>query len=168
METLTQETGVAASVFTITACKAVRGHDGQGFNATLSLGGKKVAHVDDDGWGGGFTFTWFDKAAEAEFKKLVLAQPGVDGKHLDLDLDVYVDDLVQAFEHQKWMKRAAKTATIYARPNPKYNPKDEYTVETKLRWYTIKGFKGEKEAIDYITKKYPDVVQIHPQIGLKP
>ena len=47
--------------YKITKFKAVRGHDGQGFNATLSRNGKAVCLVDDDGWGGGYTYEWLDR-----------------------------------------------------------------------------------------------------------
>lgn len=38
--------------------KTFRGHDGQGVNADIYCNGKKIAEVNDDGWGGGLAINY--------------------------------------------------------------------------------------------------------------
>ena len=51
---------IADSNFSVKKVKTFRGHDGQGVNADVYHGRKKIAEVDDDGWGGGLSIHYFE------------------------------------------------------------------------------------------------------------
>jgi len=51
---------IADSHFSVKKVKTFRGHDGQGVNADVYHGRKKIAEVDDDGWGGGLSIHYFE------------------------------------------------------------------------------------------------------------
>ena len=51
---------IANSDFSLKKVKTFRGHDGDGVNADVYHNKKKIAEVDDDGWGGGLSIHYFD------------------------------------------------------------------------------------------------------------
>ena len=92
--------------------KRVRGHDGQGFNATLYVDGKKAAFVDDDGWGGGYQYQWFDQDARLAFAAHVASLPPEKSEYfpegLKPDADIVIGDLIDRVEDEKEHKRMVK------------------------------------------------------------
>ena len=108
--------------------KAVRGHDGQGFNVTLYIDGTKAAFVDDDGYGGGFNYTWFNQNLRTAFEQYVKTLPPTkcegfpDG--LEMDADIVIGDLVNKIETEKLLEKERKrlvkkcaTNTVYVLSN---------------------------------------------------
>ena len=51
---------IADSNFSLKKVKTFRGHDGDGVNADVYHDKKKIAEVDDDGWGGGLSIHYFE------------------------------------------------------------------------------------------------------------
>ena len=120
----------------IVAYKKVRGHDGQGFNATLAIDGVKACHVDDDGWGGGFAYTWLskdekvnkanqDKLREAA-KEAFLKEARNKGKdpndpknHVGEYDDIVVGELVDDFAQLKKLRDLCKKKTVAVLPSDK-------------------------------------------------
>ncbi|MFA5353699.1 MAG: hypothetical protein WC291_05675 [Thermodesulfovibrionales bacterium] len=108
------------SDWSITRFKEFRGHDGGGFNLNLLLKGKMVAQVDNDGWGGGFSYRWLDKGAEEAFTVIVASLPKwVDEEDpefpqlfpegLDYDMDMAIEEfLIDPFVQNKQWKAACK------------------------------------------------------------
>lgn len=66
------------TMYTVKNVKTFRGHDGNGFNATLYENGKRVALVDDDGWGGGYNYQWLDPSAEQRLNDFAAASAPVE------------------------------------------------------------------------------------------
>lgn len=97
--------------------KSHRGHDGDGFNATLIYKGVKIAHVHDDAWGGGYNYTFLErddkkraiqrelfKALTGEIKKLTKEY----NKELDFEYSVSLDGLVDALVNQIQLRKDEK------------------------------------------------------------
>lgn len=113
--------------FEIKQAKRIRGHDGQGFNATLYIDDVKACFVDDDGWGGGFVFTFLskdidaNKAMEAKLDEFVLEQykkenPNKTPKYMDLERDSIVGDLVEDFLQLKTMRARCAKFICFVQP----------------------------------------------------
>lgn len=89
--------------------KTFRGHDGEGFNATLYMNGKRVAYVVDLADGGECQYRCMDRKVRDEIEAWVKTLPPrksevVDGK-FPMDLDCVVADLVDRALMQKKCKR---------------------------------------------------------------
>jgi hypothetical protein len=102
----------------LSAYKRIRGHDGQGFNATLSVDGRKAAHVDDDGWGGPLSFTWLDQSLEEPFRRWVASLPLWDcnGEMVPHNEDTAVGLLVDRKETETAIRKGCKTKTLVVVP----------------------------------------------------
>lgn len=126
----------------IVAFKAIRGHDGQGFNATLAIDGVKACLVDDDGWGGNFTYTWLskdpaeNKRNEAKLRAVARDAFINDPENADKNPDdpksylfsyddTVIAGLCDAFETIKAVRRKAKKQTLVKLPS---DPKGSYGV----------------------------------------
>ena len=57
--------------FSAKKVKEFRGHDGYGYNADIYLVGKKIAEVDNDGWGGGLRIHYISEDYEKRAKSLI-------------------------------------------------------------------------------------------------
>ena len=51
-------------MFQIKGYKAVRGNEGDAFQSSFWINGKRAAYVDGDGWGGGMMWRWIDEKGE--------------------------------------------------------------------------------------------------------
>ncbi len=86
--------------------KRFHGHDGQGFDASIYIDGKRTAIVSDDGWGGGYQFHALNAETQVqldELEKAVKALPakhyepenGVPAMDLDMDLELWIGELIE-------------------------------------------------------------------------
>lgn len=114
--------------YSVKGIKTFRGMEGQGFNATLYRGGKKVALVIDEGCGGSMIFEWVNggrhaadmpdvRVLEDYAKSLppIPADPAWGPGHepLTMDGDLFVAELVGAFEMEQKMRRQMKKKTLF-------------------------------------------------------
>lgn len=96
--------------------KSFQGRDGLVFNLSLYYQGKRVAVVQNDGWGGENHYEWLDKSLEvpfAEFAKgfrwVVAEDKEKHGFDLVYNADMMIDDLIAIFD----IKKACKRKTCY-------------------------------------------------------
>ena len=142
-----------ATDYSVVKVKFFRGHDGDGFNATLLCNGKAVATVDDDGWGGGLSFNWIgvrpnevgddQKAFDAMIDALPLDMTSdlfPDG--FKLDGDCFVEPLVTRFDNVRRMKRKLKSTVMFAKPEGGV--------------YNYSKCKPTYENIKWVGKKHPN------------
>lgn len=128
---------------TIKGFKTFRGHDGNGFNATLLIDGVPCADVTDDGWGGGYQYETRrygekGKALLGELEAWVAEQPEIpfpeagEGRTLKQDIDCFVCDAVDKAEQDKRLRRLCKTKTVVQFPDGNtYTWKVPYTPDFK-------------------------------------
>lgn len=94
--------------YTVKNVKTFRGREGQGFNATLYVDGRKIAEVDDSANGGCYRWWWVDteknperaRADEAALNAHIATLPPVDSGIADfgpltMDADLFVSMLVE-------------------------------------------------------------------------
>ncbi len=106
--------------------KTFTGHDGQGFNATLYVRGKRTADVVSLADGGEFEYTWhlpegkrrhFGGELERELKAYAAALPGVEcpelKRTLPQSLDMVVEDLVNDVLEERKYRRECRTKTLF-------------------------------------------------------
>lgn len=153
------------NTFAILKYRKVRGHDGQGFEATLGMNGKKVAYIFDDGWGGEFQYDWTDKAAEAIWTAAVVARLKPGETYVIGESDVMLDELIDAFEDARWIARELKKGmVVFQNPNPNWFASTErkFCMERKNELRTVKpGVPFNRERVlDFIMKKYPAAFDI--------
>ena len=98
-----------------------QGHDGHGFNADIFINGVKCMHVYDGAYGGEFEYTDYSrlpnaknperiKELNAELEAYVKTLPAVEfqGTKLDMNMDMYIEELIQAKEKEKEEKKKLK------------------------------------------------------------
>lgn len=110
-----------------------KGHDGDGFNADLYIRGKKVAHVYDDACGGEFEYNICrdndgdfsrNRVLFQELKDYIKTLPNVESKifedGLPMDMDLFIEELIQEIEKEKFQKKLEKlmvNSICYGIPN---------------------------------------------------
>ena len=153
--------------FTIKSCRAVRGHDGQGFEAKLARDGKLVAHIFDDGWGGEYQWEWVDKGAEADWNALVARSPRIagikEGETMEEDDDGLLSKMLDNFENARRLKRLQRTGTVVEVPNPKYKG-GPFDPEDEAFYYHFKGRPIDEKLRALIAAKYPTATAVHPML----
>ena len=133
--------------FEIKNFKAVRGHDGQGFQCTLYVDGVRTAFIFDDGWGGGYQY---DVVSQPHMKKMedhIKTLPAVEsyGMMLNIDNDIFVGELIDEHETKKQISKWCKTQTLFRLPG-----------DEEGSWRTISHPYCQKVK-DHIVKKYGKV-----------
>ena len=151
--------------------KIFRGHDGHAFNSSLYCDGKRVATVDDDGWGGECRFQWLDykkpkvevtckhcdgteyvrkcTPAEAAFLENLKGRTyEYGGKLNNHNPDTYVGELIQEFETQKQYRKWCKGRTVFRLKGDKEG-----------EWRTIGMPWSDPRTKPYIDKKYGSKVE---------
>ena len=97
--------------------KTFKGHDGQtGLNATLYREEKKVATVFDDARGGDFEWYWIDPIEEENLVALLKDIPPALTEYdfvMGVDIDNFIDYLVDDVMNENWFKRKCKTQTLF-------------------------------------------------------
>jgi len=133
--------------------KSFEGMEGKGFNAELVRDGKPVAFVIDEGNGGCYYFRWYDRGAvtvdvpwvdykgnpvvvrctpeeaamHEEIRGKMWESEFLDGQK-QMDLDMFVGELVDAHENAKRFKRLAKAKTLF-----------RYVGEPEGAWHVLKA-----------------------------
>lgn len=123
------------SKYTVRKVKTFVGHEGHGFNAELLRDGVPVAFALDEGNGGGVRFDWYDRTY-APFKlertdggnPVTLKIPveaavlhehikgqtrTAYGEAFPLSMDMFVSELIDAYETERTIKRKCKKTTCY-------------------------------------------------------
>ena len=100
---------------TIKGLKTWATDDGGGYQFTLYKDGKKCAFVHNDGHGGCLDYQWFDNDSEAKIRAFVQTLPdweahGFTGK---MDLDFFIENLLEKYETEKWLNRQRKKGTLF-------------------------------------------------------
>lgn len=157
--------------YTVKNVKTFRGHDGNGWEASLyNPAGKRVAVVVEDGWGGGLQFHWEDHDQprvetngldykgnpliykdtpfESALRTHCLSLPeweGFDGNMMATDMDIYVGGLVEDALTAKDLKKTLKKMAIV----------DGGAV------YTYKCTPTHPTAREQIKAKYPNAVVLN-------
>jgi len=158
--------------YSVKNVKTFRGHDGDGFNATLYRDGKKIALVDDDARGGEFRYEWLDRDAD----KVDITVKGYNGKDFtrkgtpeekmfsDLahsqtfqmngmkepmtkNMDIVVDELINAHLEEKQLKRWCRTKTVVRLKGAK---KGSYATYASKYDERMKQFLATKEDIEEV------------------
>jgi len=118
---------------TLKKLKFHKGHDGDGFNADLYIRGKRVATVYDGAYGGGFEYhICRDKDGDFERNKVLFQElkdhiktlPNIKSAFFDdgleMDMDLFIDELIQDIEKEKNKKKLDKlmvNSICYGVPN---------------------------------------------------
>lgn len=183
------------NTYAVKAVKTFRGHDGYGYNCSLTRNGKKVADVLDDNWGGGLRIDWVDARTgneveyttrnykdeivtqkgspeEALFETFIFGLPQIDGcekgSKMYTNGDIEIDRLVNDFETAKKIKAELKKKVVAV-------------IDSSVMCFSVKAPHTLQTVSDYVTKKYPqsqvlnslnieDVVKIyeaHNLIGMR-
>ena len=149
--------------YKITKFRTFRGHDGQGFNATLSHNGKPVALVDDDGYGGGLAFDWLDHKNGRE-DYTVLDHMGETVTHR-MTAEEYAffeayKDLTYVFEYNNSVNRHSADTIIGAlieeyELSKKAKKKTLYKLKGQEGWYSA-NIPYDSRVEQYLVKKFGD------------
>lgn len=103
--------------YSVKGIKSFRGMEGYGFNATLYRDGKKVCFVIDEATGGNYLYEWVDRKEETILRDYCKSLPKEHyPEHditIDVDADMFVNELVIEFENYTQFKRKCKTATLF-------------------------------------------------------
>jgi hypothetical protein len=133
------------------------GHDLAGFKATLYCNDKKVAIVNDDGFGGCFDFHWVKPEFEEEYNKLISRIRAFEEKKGDtskywyqdsfiFDGEIYADDLVKLYEENNGWKKLCRKGVVFQVGD---------NVGSKEKYLIIKGQKYHKQTFDkFLEQKY--------------
>jgi len=162
------KTRISDPIYTIKAIKVFNGAEGNGFNANLYKGGKKIAELIDDAWGGELQVHWMDSDKEMVKELRLVAYNGVKelpmtpdeailaqylldtvgcdpDVHSDADIEIWLTNLVQYTDiKQQSLRDLKKKAMIFDPETYKVlefkNPYDE---------------KFKKSLDKFIATKYP-------------
>jgi hypothetical protein len=139
------------------------GHDLAGYNLSLYKDGKKIATVDDDGYGGEVSYYFVSKEVEIEFDNFIKSEEKLRAKtHVpktELDKiiyakvgfiytrDFFVDELINAYDSSKQMRAACKREVCF---------QIEKDIGTDQYNYLKVKYAGNKTLVDqYMNNKYP-------------
>jgi len=141
--------------YSIGQVKTFRGMEGMGFNLNLYRDGKKVCFVFDDACGGPYSYEWVDwkeKTEEGIFIDLMKSLPARslglgNGEPItvDMDGDIFVNEMFESFMQDKDMKKKCKTKILFIL---KDNKEGEY--------YEIKNAIYDTKTKEFLIKKYGD------------
>ncbi|WP_454875186.1 hypothetical protein [Paraburkholderia xenovorans] len=160
------------SQYTISKLKTFDGMQGQGFSLALLRDGKTVAEVINNARGGAFIFRWVDIEAratvktvdykdepcefggtveEAMFHAYALTLPK--HKHFDrlsfLTPDMVVEQMVDALQCERRLKRAFKTKIVFIEKGIPYS-------------YPVRAGQNLDVVMAAVKKHYPDAVMLNP------
>lgn len=109
-----------ASEYKVKNVKSFRGMEGDGFNANLYLGSKKVAFVMDSAFGGDYTYEWVSKEDETVFGAFLLTLPLVDMSEFGPEFepfnvtpDIFMGELVGKFEEEREKRGWCRKSIVY-------------------------------------------------------
>jgi len=147
---------------TVVNFKQHKGHDGYGFNLDLKYKGKKIVHVFDDNWGGGYRYTVLgaiDTTARKENKKLyqeleakIKGLPKWKSRFGDGEMDMHIDILMDDLVNKQLLKKDEKKGIVY-------HEKDK-SHRIQIMGYSVQIptlLKDEKNKVHYISEFQKDV-----------
>lgn len=106
---------MSVMTYSIAKLKTFRGREGHGFNATLLRDGVEVALVYNDASGGETRFEWENRLEETRLNTFLKGRVWqYDGYTYPMNPDVFVEDLVTAYEFKKKIDRACKKQTVFS------------------------------------------------------
>jgi hypothetical protein len=149
---------------TVKSYKSLPGKEGDAFNCSLYVDGKRAAVVSYDGWGGPYDYDWtpsdkkrFGGPLAAKVKAWVKTLPPLKSEYGDLpmDLDILTDDVINAMLEERQVKRWCRTKTVFRLKGDKAG--NYRTVEAKYS-ARVRAF---------IMKKYPKAEILNERFGQK-
>lgn len=137
---------------TATKVKTYRARDGVSYDATLTINGKDVAAIYNDGNGGPtYLRDIMDRAAVEAFEEKVKALPpepldmgNGETRMVEVSTDYFLGMLVEDVLDEKRIARLCRTNVVLRRPN---DPVGEYV--------TVKGLLLDEHGRAWIAQKYP-------------
>ena len=137
-------------MYTIKSLKTWATDDGGDYQCTVYLDGKKLAYVHNDGNGGCLNIKYFDAVGEKTLSNHVAALPPMiyDGETLEYDADIFIEELVSAYEVEKKIVKAKKKGIVF-----------RLLSDEKLTFRTINTLDHVK-ASTYLDKNFPSQYQI--------
>lgn len=137
--------------YTLKGYKSFMSSDGYAFSATVYADGKKIGTVSNGGYGGPNDYSFIDKTAgdalEVYAKSLPPLESELFPEGLTMDLDLYIDELINDLEEKKVIKRHCKTKTLF-----------QLKGDAKGEWRVIKTMYSPKVA-EHLRNKYPDTLK---------
>jgi len=128
-------------------------YDGGGYQFNLYRNNKKVAFVHEAGVGGCLDIDWSDVQAKADIEAYVKTLPKIEMKDrpegcepvvLDASVDLFMEELVTAYEWEKKLSRYRKQNTLFRLLNdPEYSFRPLKTLDLT-------------KAKEFLDKKYPN------------
>lgn len=104
--------------YIIKGLKRHRDHEGgmSAFNCNLYKKNKKIAEIDDDGWGGGAAYRFTDKDEEKAFFAFLNTIPKQESEFfpegLEVCLDIWVAAVLDDMEETKYYKSRCRKKTL--------------------------------------------------------
>lgn len=150
---------------TATKIKTFRGMEGSGYNAVLTIDGKPVASIFNEGCGGPtYLRDVIDRAAVEAFEARVKALPPEpldmgDGetRMIAVTSDYFLGMLVEDVLEEKRLARLAKTNVVLRLPS---DPPGQYR--------TIKGLALDEKGRAWIAQKHPGAEVVNDRLGVVP
>ena len=101
------------------------GLEGDGFSAAIYRDGKKIGSAVDQGNGGAISYDFVDAAERKAMQDYANSLPDMESESslLELNLDIYVCQLIDAFELNQKLKRNCAKMTLFTL---KGDPEGEY------------------------------------------
>lgn len=138
--------------YSIKGLKEFMGMDDRGYNVTLLCDGKKVADAIYGGDGGEVMIRFDNRADEKIFRDFLKTLPPVKSEYfpegLAMTPDIYLDELLNAHQEEKQLKRWCKKKIVAV------------TKGAKKGSYITFSVPYSKEVAEKIRKVHPDVVEI--------
>ena len=126
------------------------------FEAEIVIDGKVAGHVSNEGHGGDNNYHFKDRAVEVAFEAYCKAMPPVKSEvgDLPMDMDLYVDQLLEAYEMDKQLRRWCKKQTVFRLPG-----------DEEGSYRTLKRTPYGSKAKEWVMKKYPNAEIINERFA---
>ena len=147
--------------YKITKFRTFRGHDGEGFNATLSRNGKPVALVDDDAYGGNLAFEWLDNKNGREEHTILDYTGKTVTRRMSAEEHAFYEaykDMTYVFEYDNSVNQHSADTIIGALIEEyelakKAKKKTLYKLVDQAGWYSI-NVPYDARVENHLVKKY--------------
>ena len=114
------------------------------FSATIYFDGKKVGYARNNGCGGCNRYDWDSR----EIRETVEQWANEQETEFKFDvLDQLIDDIIQEYETNKWLKRQCKKKVVFRLKGDK-----------KGEWHLL-NYPWCQKAVDFIEERYGDKVE---------
>lgn len=142
------------------------GHDGQGLNANLYKGKKKICFILDLADGGPMDFQWINQAEEKLFEDSVkkLGKYEYHGLEFEYKPNIFVDIWLNVIFREKQEKKLIKKNMVFKlKSKPKLLHSQKFQKHTKAEFISI-IFQIQREfgddLFEIINLKYPNIANI--------